>query len=71
MGSAGILEVVVPEKATSAQIVSRLELPKTEPVVPNHQAESHTRELVIGGLILGTTMLGAMGGSLLIWAFLR
>ena len=71
MSSAWILEVAVPEKAQAAQIVSRPEVPKSEPGVPNHKAENHMRELVVGGLILGTTMLGAMGCTLLIWAFLR
>ena len=75
MSSAGILEIVVPERALSTLEVPTPEIPRiaTEPAVaPQEQEEeSHTRPLLIGGFILGATMLSAMGGTLLIWAYLR
>jgi hypothetical protein len=76
MSSAGILEVLV-EKTKTAPVSGKLDIVQDEPtiaIVPQPATapeEGHTRSLVIGAFILGATMLGAMGGTLLIWAWLR
>lgn len=72
MSSAGILEVVVPERAQSTQKVTKPEVPKSDLAGADHKVEeSHTGPLLIGAFILGATMLGAMASTLLIWAYLR
>jgi len=71
MSSAGILEVVVSEKTESAPVVSELEAPARERASTPQEEEGQLRLLLIGGFILGATMLCAMGGTLLIRACLR
>jgi hypothetical protein len=71
MSSAAILEVVVPEKLGSAEIVRKPEIAQNESAGAPQKEESQTRSLLIAGLILGATMLSAMGGTLLIWVYLR
>jgi len=75
MSGAGILEIVVPEKAQSTLEVPtpKVSSTTTEPVITAQEEseESEKRLLLIGALILGATMLSAIGCSLLIWAYLR
>lgn len=71
MSSAGILEIVIPERAQSTQILSKPEAFNGEPAIAVQKVGNHTRTLVIGAFILGATMLGALGSTLLIWAWLR
>ena len=75
MSSAGILEIVVPEKAQSTLEVPTPEITGTTtvPVITEYEEseESGTRALLIGALILGATMLGAIGCTLLLWVYLR
>lgn len=70
MSSAGILEVVVPEKAQSVQVVNKPEASNSEAITAQKE-EDHTRTLLIGAVILGATMLGGMASTLLIWVWLR
>jgi hypothetical protein len=70
MSSAAVLEVV-PERAQSSPAASKLVVPKIDPAIALQKEEGHTRALLIGAFILGATMLSAMGGTLMIWAWLR
>jgi hypothetical protein len=70
MSSGAILEFVSPERAQSAQSVSKPNV-SGEPVIAPRTEGNHTRAILISAFILGTTMLSAIGGTLLIWAYLR
>ena len=71
MSSTEMLEIVAPEKAESTLVISKLESLNGEPAIASHPQENQMRILVIGAAILGATMLGAMGTTLLIWVFVR
>jgi hypothetical protein len=71
MSSAGILEVAVSEKTELAPALRKLEIPARGPASAPQEEKGQLRMLLVGGFILGAIMLGAMGGTLLIWAYLR
>jgi len=71
MSSAGMLEVVESEKTESAPVVSTLEIAAREPASTPQEEKGPLRLLLIGTFILVATMLSAMAGTLLIWAYLR
>ena len=75
MSSTGILEIVIPDRPQSTLEVPTPESSRTTTellITPQEQSvESHTKPLLIGAMILGATMLSAMAGTLLIWAYLR